>query len=76
MDSAPRSSDDGPAPLRRLTGFAVPGLASAAGRKGHALGLTRQWSRQEAAQQAHEGGRASVAVRRAKFGTAQPGMAR
>jgi hypothetical protein len=58
MGSAPSSSDDGHGPLRRRTGFALPGRASAAGRKGHALGLTRRWTAQEARSHAPEGGQA------------------
>jgi hypothetical protein len=61
MDYAPPSSDDGLAPLRRLTGFALPGRASQAGRKGHDLGLTREWTAEEARQYAVEGGYARAA---------------
>lgn len=33
---------------RKPLGFAIPGYAAAAGKKGHALGVSRQWTAEEA----------------------------
>lgn len=59
------------APSRKVTGFALPGYASRAARKGHALGLCRRWSAAEARERASAAGRASVAKRLATIGTAR-----
>ena len=42
----------------RRPGFSIPGNASAAGRKAHALGLAHQWTADEAREMARRGGRA------------------
>lgn len=45
----------------RRPGFTIPGNASAAGRKGHILGLSHQWTADEAREQARRGGLARAA---------------
>jgi hypothetical protein len=47
-------------PLRKPTGFALPGYASRAGRKGQAMELCRRWSAEEARSHASAAGRASA----------------
>ena len=42
----------------RRPGFLIPGNASAAGRKAHALGLAHQWTADEAREMGRRGGRA------------------
>lgn len=42
------SSSGGAASTRKPTGFALPGYASRAGRKGQAMGLCRRWTAEEA----------------------------
>jgi hypothetical protein len=48
---------------RHANGFDKPGNASAAARKGQAMGLCRRWTAQEARAYAAVAGRASVAKR-------------
>lgn len=67
------SSTDDPASPRKITGFALPGYASRAARKGHELGPPHcyQWTRAEAREYAARGGRISAQRRREALGSAR-----
>lgn len=41
--------------MAKRPGFTLPGKAAEAGRTGHALGVTRQWTAEEAREQARRG---------------------
>jgi hypothetical protein len=60
LSDHPHDVDDLP---RRPTGFAIPGYAARAARKGQEMGLCRRWTAEEAREYAAVAGRASVAKR-------------
>lgn len=74
-DSEPPS--DATDPPRNLTGFARPGYAAAAARKGHQLGPPHcyQWTADEARRRGAEGGAASVRSGRAHRWTSETARA-